>query len=214
MNEKKMTVNESLELITTMINSTKHRYHLGDGNMFLLWGYVSVAVAIIVIAALLVTRHPASNWLWFLIWIVGGTLSARMTRSRQADETPHPITYVDRLTRNVWTTVGYVCIVSVFTALAFLLVGGRDVWIIMLIFGLGVIGAAVAVQGFILQEKSLIAGGAVGMLGGLIVTCCAVAQINLNILWAMPMIILCFTLMLIVPGHILNHKAKTACSKN
>ena len=209
-----MTASESLELITTMINNTKRRYHLGEGNMFLLWGYVSVIVAIIVTVALLVTRHPACNWLWFLIWVVGGTMSARMMHSKRDKEETHPVTYVDRLTRNVWSTVGYVCIVSVFTALGFLLLGQRDVWIIMLIFGLGVIGAAVTMQGFVLQEKSLIAGGAVGMLGGLIVTCCAVAQINLNIMWAMPLIILCFTLMLIVPGHVLNHKAKVTCSKN
>ncbi len=46
MEEKKLTEKESLELISAMIARTKERYMLGDGNIMLLWGYLTVAVSV------------------------------------------------------------------------------------------------------------------------------------------------------------------------
>ena len=46
MEDKKMTEKESLELITAMIQRTKERY-VGDGNIMLMWGYLSVVVAVL-----------------------------------------------------------------------------------------------------------------------------------------------------------------------
>ncbi len=74
MEDKKLTEQESLELITTMIRRTRERY-IGDGNIMLMWGYLSAAVAALVWIMLAVTGHPAWNYLWFLIMIVGGTLT-------------------------------------------------------------------------------------------------------------------------------------------
>ena len=43
MEERKLTEKESLEVITTMIARTRERY-IGDGNIMLMWGYLTVAV--------------------------------------------------------------------------------------------------------------------------------------------------------------------------
>ena len=61
MEEKKMTEKESLELITTMIQRTRERY-VGDGNIMLMWGYLTVAVTALVwilLATTGATREPA-----------------------------------------------------------------------------------------------------------------------------------------------------------
>lgn len=47
MEEKRLTENESIEIITSMINRTKDRY-IGSGNIMLMWGYLVVAVTIFV----------------------------------------------------------------------------------------------------------------------------------------------------------------------
>ena len=47
MEDKKMTEKESLELITSMIQRTRERY-VGDGNIMLMWGYLTVAVTALV----------------------------------------------------------------------------------------------------------------------------------------------------------------------
>ena len=47
MEEKKLNERESLELITRMIQETKNKLEVGDGNVLLIWGYVSVLTAIL-----------------------------------------------------------------------------------------------------------------------------------------------------------------------
>ena len=43
MEERNISAQESLEIITSMINNSRKRLHLGDGNILLLWGYLTVA---------------------------------------------------------------------------------------------------------------------------------------------------------------------------
>ena len=57
MNEK-----ESLELITRMIQNSKKNMELGSGNIFLLWGYLSVVTAAVVL--LLVWQTGIMKWNW------------------------------------------------------------------------------------------------------------------------------------------------------
>ncbi len=64
MEEKKLTEKESLELIAEMIRNTKSKLELGDGNILLLWGYLSVGVAAMVYFAGMLTHSVYTNWLW------------------------------------------------------------------------------------------------------------------------------------------------------
>ena len=43
-----MTGRESLELISAMIVDTRRRYHFEDGRLHLFWGYLDIAVALLV----------------------------------------------------------------------------------------------------------------------------------------------------------------------
>ena len=63
-------------------------------------------------------------------------------------------------------------------------------------------------QGFIIREKSMVAGGVVSLLSGIFVACCVVSSTPLGVWWIIPVFIICFTCAMIVPGHILNAKAK------
>ena len=58
MEEKKLNERESLELITRMIQETKNKLEVGDGNVLLIWGYVSVLTAILVYVLLLLAQTP------------------------------------------------------------------------------------------------------------------------------------------------------------
>ena len=212
MEDKKINEKESLEIITLMIESTKQRLNLGDGNLLLVWGYTCVIVTALVTIALLITRHHASNWLWFLIWIVGGTVTARMEQNKAKRQTVR--TYVDRITNGLWSIVGFSAIAATFICLALMLFWAKDCWSLLLFFGLFVVGMAVAIQGVIIKEKSLIFGGTIGILSGLIIGACIISRTPLCLEWSMPLIAVSFTAMFIVPGHIINHKAKHLCSKS
>ncbi|MBQ8674273.1 MAG: hypothetical protein IJ511_09585 [Bacteroides sp.] len=204
MEEKNLNAQESLEIITRMIQHTRRRLCLGSGNVCLLWGYTSVAVALLVWVVGFFSAHPGWNFLWFLIWIVGGTLSRHV--ERRSDDGAR--SYTDRISHGLWSIVGYCVLMGVALCLGFMLFRGANCWVLMLIFGLFVIGFAASMQGVILAEKSLMLGGGVGMLAGGVLLCCALSGVPLLAAWIIPLFMFSFVCMMIVPGHILNHKAR------
>lgn len=203
--ERKLTQQESLEIITSMIRRTRERY-IGDGNIMLMWGYLTVGVSLLVWAMLVVTHNQAWNWLWFLIWIVGGTLTPVMARRRQREKGVK--SYSDKVTSQLWLTVGFSAVAATFCCLGFLLIGGVDSWSMMLAFALVIVPMAEIAQGIVVRETSLIAGGAVGLGIGMFTLCCIAGRVSLNVLWFSPLFIVAFTAMMIVPEHILNRKAR------
>lgn len=203
MDDKKLNERESLELITEMIERTKQRY-VGDGNIMLVWGYTSVAVAVLIWVLLAVTGNPAWNWLWFLIWIIG--LGGSKLISRNEREKFGVKSYSDKMTSNLWSVVGWTAIVSSLLCLAFMFFLGVNSWLTMMVFALVIVPFAEIAQGIVVNEKTLIAGGAVGLLAGLITICCITGGVGLKASWFMPMFIVVFIAMMIIPGHILNRK--------
>ena len=206
MEDKKLNPKESMAIITEMIERSKTRRFLGDGNILLLWGYVTVAVAALVWILLAVTRHPAVNWLWFLIWIIGGIATPRMARKNRVSA--GVTTYTDKICNAIWTVVGFSAIALTFMCLGFLFAGGKDSWSAMLMLPLLVVGFAEIAQGVVINERSLIWGGGVGMLAGLFTLCCIAGGVPLVASWFMPMFIVAFALMTVIPGHILNYKSR------
>lgn len=206
MEERKITEAESVEIITSMISRTKDRLVKGSGNILLMWGYVIVTVAALIWVLLVTSKNPAVNWLWFLIWIIGGIATPVMAKRKRMET--GAISYTDRLTSNMWSVVGFTAIASTFLCLGFLFVGGKDSWSMMFAFALIIVPMAEIMQGLVIKEKSLVAGGSIGLVIGLFTMCCISAHIVLVATWFMPLFIIAFAAMMIVPGHILNSKAK------
>lgn len=205
MEEKELTEKESLQIITTMIARTKQRY-IGDGNIMLMWGYVCLSVTALVWIMLLLTQNPVWNWQWFLIWIVGGTLTPRMERKRLTSIGAK--SYSDKLISQIWTVVGFCSLGLTVCCLTFMLFHAYDAWSSWLAFALIIVPFAEIAEGIIIHEKSLVAGGALGMGCGLVTICCIAGRIPLYVNWFLPMFMFAFICMMIIPGHILNHKAK------
>ncbi|MBE6288092.1 MAG: hypothetical protein E7099_07915 [Mediterranea massiliensis] len=206
MEKKDLNVQKSLELIAQMIQNTRGRLQIGNGNVFLLWGYTSIVVALLVGLLGHFSAHPAWNFLWFLIWIVGGTLSHYVEKRKDITA----CSYTDRLTTGIWTVVGYGALVSTAFCLYFMLFRGEDCWSLMLIFGLFVVGIATTMQGIVFAEKSLIWGGTFGMLAGTLIMCCLIAGIPLLYSWVIPLFVVSYIFMMVLPGHILNRKHRVA----
>ena len=212
MEEKKLNNQESLELITMMINKSERQLHIGQGNLLLWWGYTSAIVGILVGVSLLLTGgNPMCNWLWFLICIVGGIGMAVIIRKDKSRIEKSPLTYVDRLTSNLWCTIGCLFGIGTLMSIVFNLLG-KDTWVIMLILAFLLSGIGSNIQGYIFREKSMTWGGAFSMVAGLFVLCCVLAGVKLLVHWIIPLFVLCFVATMIIPGHVLNAKAKKQCS--
>lgn len=78
----------------------------------------------------------------------------------------------------------------------------------MIVFAMLGVGFAEAIQGIVIKEKPMIFGGWVGILAGLILMASLFGNIALQINWVIPLFITAFVCMMIIPGHILNAKAR------
>ena len=205
MEDRKLTEKESLEVITSMIALTKQRY-IGDGRILLLFGYLTVAVSALIWILLVITQNPVWNWLWFLVWIIGGIVAPIKAKKQQIEKGVK--NYSDTLTSRIWSTVGFSAIAATAICLAFLLVKGIDAWPMMLAFALIIVPFAEVAQGIVFKETTLIVGGAIGLFAGLFTEACIAEDVELYTSWYMPLFIIAFVAMMIIPGHILNHKAR------
>lgn len=205
MEERKLTEKESLEIITSMIARTRERY-IGDGRIMLMWGYLTVVITAIIWTLIGVTHNPVWNWLWFLLWIIGGTLTPIMDKKMQHEKGFK--NYSDTVTSRIWSTVGFSAIVATAICLAFLLVGGIDAWSMMFAIALVIVPFAEIASGIVVKEKTLIIGGAIGLSAGLFTMACIAGHVALYASWFMPLFIIVWVVMMIIPGHIINYKAK------
>ncbi len=205
MEDKKLTEKESLEVITSMIARTKFRY-LGNANILLMWGYLAVFCSIPVWILLAATQQNVWNWLWFAIPVIGMLLTPIMARREK--RTDGAVTYSDKITSHLWSIFGVSEIVLTFICLGFSLIGGIKCWTAMMVYTLIAAPFAEIAQGLIVKEKSLTWGGIVGLAIGMVSVCCVTGKIPLLASWFMPLFILFWVVMMIVPGHIINHKAK------
>lgn len=205
MEDKKLTEKESLEVITSMIARTKSRY-LGNANILLMWGYLAVFCSILVWILLAATQQNVWNWLWFAIPVIGILLTSIMARREK--RTDGAVTYSDKITSHLWSIFGVSEIILTFICLGFSLIGGIECWTAMFVYTVIAAPFAEIAQGLIIKEKSLTWGGIVGLAIGMVSVCCVTGKIPLLANWFMPLFILFWVVMMIVPGHIINFKAK------
>ena len=207
MEDKKMTEKESLELITSMIKRTRERY-VGDGNILLMWGYLTVAVTALVWILLATTGNPIYNLGWFLIPLVGYILKPLMVKKQI--EKSGVKSYSDRIVSQIWTVVGISSLVAMLFCFGFIIFAHApaSIWKSMFIFALIMVPFAEVANGIVVKEKSLVVGGSLGLLVGIFTMCCIAAGIAFGANWYLPVFIGAFICMMIIPGHIINRKAK------
>lgn len=205
MKEKQLTEKESLEIITSMIARTKERY-VGDGRILLMWGYLDVAVAMLVWGLVLFTHNHAWHWLWFAIPLIGYPATLVMSCNKQ--QVRGVTTYSDKLSSKLWTFVGLSEFAAICLCLVFHLGFGINCWFTLMVYSLIAVSLAAIVQGVIIKEDSFVAGGSLGLLIGLFALCCVIGRVALIDAWIIPLFILTFIAVMIIPGHALNYKAQ------
>ena len=149
MEDKKLNEKESLELITQMIQSTKDNVEKGEGTTFLIWGYVSTIVALSIYFAWTITGNIAVCWAWWLIPILGYTITFISKRNSPK----RIITGIDRIIGKVWLVAALCCItapvIAWFTIMPILFVEAFIVTIATTITGLIIKFKIIYIPGFI-----------------------------------------------------------------
>jgi len=189
MEERKLNEKESLELIFQMIKNTKQRLEDGNGKPFLIWGYITFIVSVVVFYFINKTGNYLYNWIWFAIPIIGSIgmlLFAKNDKKRG-------FTFIDRIIANIWTVLG---IAAVLISLSAFFVRIPILPLILLLMGIGT-----TLTGLVVKFKPAILSGILGMLS------CALP-------FLMPeseqilVFGFMFLIMMVIPGHILNYNGR------
>lgn len=209
MEDRALNEKESLQLISQMIQSSKQNLEVGRGNEFLLWGYTTTILAFAIFVLEWVTRQDFWSFGWLLLFVFW----AGMNYFRRSKK-PQVVTYTSKAINQVWRVLGYMFIITVIVFFALTYAFQASLTIICMPLSLLYIGIGVSITGIILQERCMIYTPLVAfviafyMLGVL-----AAPNITPDIWWNLYFGI-AIILMQIVPGHVLNCKAKKVCSKN
>ena len=189
MEDRKLEAAESLELIGRMIENTRSRIVRNSGRPLLAWGYATVVTTIIVWAAVVGFRDPRWNYLWLLLPVLGWLLMW-LTRGKPTEGEVR--TFGGRVIGNVLFVMGstalFVSLLTLFTPMRLPIL-----FIILLIMGMGT-----AVTGLVIRFTPTIVGG----IAAIILAPCTLLAGNM---WQPLPFIAGFVVMMIIPGHILNH---------
>ncbi|MBQ7042010.1 MAG: hypothetical protein IJN66_04825 [Muribaculaceae bacterium] len=207
MKEQKLSNQESLDLITTMIQNSKKRMELGSGNILIAWGYVTTIIALIIGCGLLLTNNVLWMWLWFAIPAIGYPLHYFLAKKKENKTLAK--TTVDNYISGIWATIGIFFAILMIICFIFGM-NNYNAWGTMFLMTLPCCGFGATSTGIILKEKSLIIGGMTSMIIGALFIICYICQINIfgydTFAFALS-----FAVMMIIPGHIINKKAKAKC---
>lgn len=189
MEDRKLEAAESLELIGRMIENTRSRIVRNSGRPLLAWGYATVLTTLVVWGAVVGFQDPRWNFLWLLLPVLGWLLMW-LTRGKRTEGEAR--TFVDRVIGNVWFVMGltamFVSLLTLFTPIRLPIL-----FIILLIMGMGT-----AVTGLIIRFTPAVAGGTAAIV-------LAPLTMLVGNMWQPLLFIAGFVVMMIVPGHILNH---------
>ena len=218
MEKKNLTEVESLELITSMINDSRSRLARNSGTPFLIWGYTTIAVSLFNALAIYLGWSYSWGWSWFAIPVVGWVGMLLLGKSE-----PSARNYIDRVISIIWATTG-VAFLWYFIGAA--IYGCSIAYLTILVMGVGTV-----ITGFILKNKATTICGGGAMLSSLIfpaihiittkdiISPTATASIIESWVWGEKVVFaVIFLFMMVIPGHILNHKynkkADRVCSKS
>lgn len=204
MEDKKLNEQESLELISQMINQTKKESAVGSGDIFLIWGYICTLISLAVYALAYISRDGRWSWLYMAIpaagFVATGVLARWISKKYKG-----PKTYQAQSISGIWGCLA--AVFAVYMIICFANWNHPDCWKGMFLLGLLLPGLGTGCTGVILKENVIVLCGGLGAASGLIFLpkLCEGGGIPLNwtILMAVAMVI-----SLVIPGHILNHKAK------
>lgn len=201
MEDKSLTEKESLELIARMIKETQRNVARFAAYPLLIWGYLTIAIALVVWLSITVWNCVNSQYLWWLLPVVAGPLTVYYNRR----DSNCVVTYMDRITGRIWLVFGIVgFLLSVFSFISFeVFQQAVDIYfMIPLLMAMGVI-----LSGYVAKYRPMVLCGWVGM--SLSFSLLFVGGVDRLLVFAAL-----FAVIMVVPGHLLNQKMKRECSRN
>ncbi|MDE5986328.1 MAG: hypothetical protein K2H16_03495 [Prevotella sp.] len=204
MEEKKISEQESLELISQMINQTKQSLNKDNGNSFLIWGYVCSIVGLLVYALSMTSIGRNACWLYFAIPVAGGLLEFIAKRKRNSERFVKG--YIESMICKCWKALSWIFIITLIVCMTNILLGYHVNLIIFFILGLLLPGIGTAFTGIAIRENLVAFGGFLGSAIGLSIMVSMLSGDTFTGTYVHLIFVACYVVMMVIPGHYLNSK--------
>lgn len=215
MDDKPLNGKECLELISKMIQTSKRNLEVGDGNSFLYWGYFTAALSIVIFTLLIITHNNMWNWCWMLMFVWQGFMQYWHKKNPRK-----VVTYTDKVVDKIWIIMSYMFLLSVVVLGLFSIFGADDFFNVpgaayhgqhflmatMMPLSLLFAGIGVSITGIIIKEKSLTYTPLIAFVLAIYMLFEIMLSHSLMV-YDVLLFGLSFVVMMVVPGHILVHKA-------
>lgn len=209
MEEKKLDAQESIQLITRMIQNTRQRLERHSGRPFLVWGYTTIAISLLNYTLNIVGAAPEWSLTWFLIPVSGFVLM-RLFPEKKGSE---PRTEIDRIVNALWI----VCTLALIPIFILCLFHGLNYRpslfaLITLVMSIGTVAT-----GRIVRSKIYTVAGLLGMAGTAVIALWDFylkqlpdpLRIDSHMLNNEILIFAAiFLVMMVIPGHIINYRTR------
>lgn len=192
-----MTEQESLELITRMIQNTRRNLDAGSGNMFLTWGYVGTIATLVILGGVYWTSNPAWMWAFWAIPLIGAPIQIYQEHKMKK----LPKSYTDKVLIEIWRIIGIIGMI--------LLIGTTYLQHFEFILPLCafMISLGSIFTGILVRYKAFYLFSMLGMGIGLYMLLAAMETETPTYIS-----LLCYAVAsvfaMIIPGHMLNHAAR------
>ena len=175
---KEMTAQESLKLITETMNNNRKEIVRNSGKFFILWGILLTVFSVLVYTLWKTTGNAVWNNLWFALPAIGYPL-ARWIRNK--DAAPRAENFISRINGGIWGAFGvFACSIALFTVLysqfgnsqiTAIVLGATLTAQIVLLFGI-----AETISGIALKNWAIKIAGWITGIGGLAIFYIAQAE--------------------------------------
>lgn len=193
MEEKIISCEESLRIITEMISTTRTRIERKCAYPFLVWGISSVVIAITLHFLINHTANPQWYWLWWVLPIIGFVA----TRVLPKDGTlQSPKTYFDKVIAKMWALITIIILAFAATSMFSPIFGKVILMIVAMLLSIGT-----AVSGLILKYKYL-------QISAYISVALALTMIFVKLEYQMLMFAGVIMIMMVIPGVVILRKFK------
>lgn len=110
---REMTAQESLSLITETLNNTRKEITRNSGKFFIFWGILLTIFSLLIYLLCKLTDKDAWNWLWFAMPAIG-IPTERFLHGKEGSEQVR--NDVSRFVSGIWSTFGFfACAIGAFT---------------------------------------------------------------------------------------------------
>ena len=168
---KEMTAEESLSLITETLNNSRKEITRRSAKYYILWGTLLTVFSLVIYFLWRLTDKEAWNCLWFAMPVIGFLVAWLGLSKKQEERVSND---VSRITGGIWSTFGiFACAVAAFT-LAYSYVSdgalelGRTIRAmvsvasltaeIVLLFGLAESACGVALKNWVMKIAGFVTG--------------------------------------------------------